>query len=236
MNGWVKLHRKMSEHPVWQLTEGQFKVWIACLLLANHKEAEWWDGEQRVTIPAGSFITSQEHLAKHARVSRKTVRGAIQGLIRLGSIWANIRANRWTQIDLVNWPLYQGDESEQGQAEGQARANRGPTQGHNVRMKEGKKKITPANGLPPGFAAWWSEYPKKVGKTQAVTEWEKLNPDETLQSVMLDAIRKQKRTVKAMVENDAQHILDPERWLKYRRWEDEVSSGSVGPQAQYPRL
>ncbi len=52
---------------------------------------------------------------------------------------------------------------------------------------------------------------------------------------MLDAIRKQKATVKAMVEGDRHHILDPERWLKYRRWEDEVG-GSAQREAKYPEL
>jgi hypothetical protein len=234
VNGWVKLHRKIQAHPVWHLTDGQFKVWVTCLLLANHKDAEWWNGQARVPIAAGSFITSQDHLAKAARVSRKTVRGAIRGLIGLGSIRANPRANRWTLVEIVNWQAYQGDDDEPGQPEGQVRANRGPTEGHDGRMKEGKKN-TPANGLPHGFAVWWAEYPKKVGKIQAVKEWGKLSPDATLQAVMLEALKKQKRTVRAMVEQDAAHILDPERWLKYRRWEDELPT-KPSPGVQYQQL
>jgi len=40
MNGWLKLWRALLDHPVWHLSPGQFKVWIACLALANHKPGE----------------------------------------------------------------------------------------------------------------------------------------------------------------------------------------------------
>src|SRR5512139_4016405 len=105
MNGYFKFHRAMLEHPVWKLSPGQFKVWVACLALANFKPAEWWDGRERVTILPGSFLTSQPHLADAAGVSRKVARGAIQALIRLGSIRAKPRAKRWTLIEIVNWPI-----------------------------------------------------------------------------------------------------------------------------------
>jgi len=81
-----------------------------------------------------------------------------------------------------------------------------------------------ANGLPEGFLTWWEQYPKKVGRIQAVKEWEKLTPDESLQAVMIEAVKNQRRTVKAMIEGDRHHILDPERWIKYRRWEDVLTA------------
>jgi hypothetical protein len=91
------------------------------------------------------------------------------------------------------------------------------------------------NEIPEGFSEWWNEYPKKVGKKQAVIEWKRLNPSPDLQAIILDAIRKQKRSIKAMLENDRHHILDPERWIKYSRWEDELPS-VVGTGPRYPQL
>jgi hypothetical protein len=60
-----------------------------------------------------------------------------------------------------------------------------------------------------------------------VKEWVKLTPDQALQDIMLEAIRNQKRTVRAMIEGDRHHILDPERWIKYKRWQDEISEPAV---------
>jgi DNA-binding transcriptional MocR family regulator len=228
------VYRALLEHPIWQLSPGQRCVWFTILARANHKPGEWFDGRERVEIPAGSFVTSQPHLAEAAGVSRIVVRHALSNLEVLGSIRAKMRAKRWTLIEVVNWPLYQGADDEVSQEESPRRAKGEPRASHNLRMKEGKKS-TPANGLPPGFVVWWTEYPKKVGKIQAIKEWENLSPEETLRTLMLEALRKQKHTVKAMLENDLQHILDPERWLKYRRWEDELTAAPNSVQ-QYPRL
>jgi hypothetical protein len=86
-----------------------------------------------------------------------------------------------------------------------------------------------------GFDQWWGEYPKKVGKQEALREWDKIHPTEELQAALRTALATQKRTVKAMRENDREHILDPCRWLKYRRWEDELLPS--GPaEIVYPKL
>ncbi len=79
---------------------------------------------------------------------------------------------------------------------------------------------------------FWPAYPKRVNKAQALSELERLRPDE----VMLEAIA-----------NGLQHVLaaerqaksrglffpawpDPHRWLRKRRWEDrfEVSRETTG--------
>jgi len=140
MNGWIKFHRQMMEHPVWGLSEGQFKVWVTCLALANHKPGEWWDGQQRVEIPAGAFVTSQPHLAEMAKVGRIVVRHALSNLRVLGSIRAKIQAKRWTLVEIVNWPTYQGGDDEVSQEMSPGRAKVEPSASHNGRMKEGKKE------------------------------------------------------------------------------------------------
>lgn len=140
MNGWWKFHRNMEDHPVWRLSDAQFKVWITILNNANHKDQDWWNGTERITIPAGSFITSQDHLAYLARVSRRCVRGALETLQRLGSIRSSARSNRYTHITLVNYNTYSGSDEDAGQLEGQQRAYRGPTEGlPRATTEEGKK-------------------------------------------------------------------------------------------------
>ena len=49
--GAVKLCRQQMEQAIWRLPPGQFKVWVLCLLLANHDPASWWDGREEVEIP-----------------------------------------------------------------------------------------------------------------------------------------------------------------------------------------
>jgi len=141
MNGWLKLHRRMKDHPVWQLSDGQFKVWIACLILANTKERTWDNKTDIVIIKPGSFVTSLEHLSKDSRTSIKTVRLALKALERIGSIRAQIRAQRYTLIELVNWPTWNGSELDEGTEEGISGAQQGHSKGTaGALTEEGKKE------------------------------------------------------------------------------------------------
>ena len=151
LQGYWKFHRRMFFHPVWKRPMATRLVWITILGNANFKENDWLRKGERITIPAGTFITTQDHLAELAGVTRKQVRSAIKDLITLESISANQRANRFTEINIINWQAYQGTEVDEGQPKGQPRANQGPTKGQDVRREEGKKKKLPvadAPGLP----------------------------------------------------------------------------------------
>lgn len=129
MNGWFRFWRCMRDHPVWDLPPGQFKVWMTLLAMANLKPAAWYDGKERVQIAPGALVTSQEHLAKEARVSRKVARLALASLERIGSIRTKVRANRWTLVEVVNWPTYQGAAPEKGQPGANPNRAEGPTGG-----------------------------------------------------------------------------------------------------------
>ena len=139
LDGWLKLHRIMQEHPVWRLTDGQFRVWITCLLMANFTEKPWDLKTKVVLIPAGSFSTSLDHLARRSRTSKKTVRGALTALIRLGSIRTQIRAQRYTIIEIVNWPTYNSECIIEGTVQGTTGAQLGHDRGTDLRREEGKK-------------------------------------------------------------------------------------------------
>ncbi len=133
---WFKTYRDMWEHAVWCLPAGQRCVWLTCLRQANVRAKDWDDGRERVTIPAGSFVTSQPHLAKLAKVSQKVVRGALENLERIGSIRAKVRAKRWTMIEIINWGSYQASQEDGGEAVGEVRAKRGRSEGDNLRIRE----------------------------------------------------------------------------------------------------
>lgn len=140
MRGWVKFHRAMLDHAVWGLPPGQFKVWDTILMTANIKPAEWYDGLERVQIAAGAQITSQDDLAKQAKVGRQVVRDALKNLERIGSIRTKTRTKRWTFIEVVNWHLYQGADTDENLEANQPGTYGEPTANHNLRRKEGEKE------------------------------------------------------------------------------------------------
>jgi hypothetical protein len=78
------------------------------------------------------------------------------------------------------------------------------------------------------FEIFWKNYPprngRKAEKKSAIIEWKKLNPDKNLQSRILQALQKQVFHYQDCKKHDefCAEFPDAHRWLKHRRWEDEV--------------
>jgi hypothetical protein len=76
----------------------------------------------------------------------------------------------------------------------------------------------------PGFAAFWSAYPRcphKVAKGAARQVWNQIQPDEALLARILQALDEQKRC-KGWLADEGQYIPKPENWLRDERWDDEI--------------
>jgi hypothetical protein len=83
----------------------------------------------------------------------------------------------------------------------------------------------PARKKPPytqEFAAFWSAYPKKVGKDAAWRAWRNRNGTRPELSVMLSAIEQQRQTDQWQRDN-GQYIPNPATWLNQGRWGDETA-------------
>ncbi|MFH2076060.1 MAG: hypothetical protein ABIJ57_12065 [Pseudomonadota bacterium] len=80
------------------------------------------------------------------------------------------------------------------------------------------------------FENFWNKYPtrngRKAGKPQAYAEWKKLSPDKTLESHILNSISSQIEHRNMLVDSGsfAPEFPDACRWLKNRRWEDEIKN------------
>ncbi len=159
MTGYLKLWRDILEHAVWTLPDSHLRLWFVCLILANFKDNDWWDGSQRIEIKQGSFITSQDSLAKYARLTRNQIRKGLLNLERIGSIRTKTRTKSYTAIEIVNWLSYQGNELPEHQEQHQGGTKREPrehqegtiTEEGKEGKKERKKKVPcpPQAGGPP---------------------------------------------------------------------------------------
>lgn len=82
------------------------------------------------------------------------------------------------------------------------------------------------------FESFWKAYPKKKDKQNALKAFKKINPDETLLSTMLEAIKQQSNTSQWQ-RDGGQYIPYPASWLNGKRWEDEqdkpIKSSSSKP-------
>lgn len=120
--GWVKLHRKILDDPVWTTaTSDQKAVLITILLLANHEAKQWVWGGQKFNVLPGQFVTSLSSLASLAGVSPKSVRSAISRFEKLNFL-ANKSAKTGRLITVINWLAYQNCKEPPGKEVGKDRA------------------------------------------------------------------------------------------------------------------
>lgn len=121
-NGWVCLYRQLMESAVWQ-DEGLLKVWIWCLLRANHEEV-WVPmttgrGKTIVHLLPGQFVTGRDSAAKEISQKPTSIRNRLLRLKKLGNL--DIQTDtHWSVVTVCNWNTYQTEKKKDGQASGQA--------------------------------------------------------------------------------------------------------------------
>jgi len=130
-NGWIKLHRKLSQSDMYkELNSVQRDVLIQCLLMANHTEKEWeWKGKIHKCQP-GQFKTSSEGIRKNCAkgTTVKMVRTALKKLERWQFL-AYEGAKQGRIITIINWDTYQAEKQKEGKEVGRIRANVGQDKG-----------------------------------------------------------------------------------------------------------
>ena len=71
------------------------------------------------------------------------------------------------------------------------------------------------------FERFWSAYPKKVGRREALDAFCRIAPDEALLSRMIDTLRSFSESKQWRLE-DGRYVPHPKRWLEGEHWTDEV--------------
>lgn len=112
--GWITLHRKLLDKPIWvESTPEQKVILITLLLMANHKEKEWeWQGVPYKASP-GQFVSSLDSIRKKCGkgVSLQNIRTALVRFEKYGFL-TNKSTNKNRLITIVNWDFYQDKNSE----------------------------------------------------------------------------------------------------------------------------
>lgn len=146
-NGFVKLHRKMTEWG-WYSDSNTFRVFMHLLLTAQYKDTEWLGYK----IKAGQAIAGRKRLAEELGITEHQVRVALDHLKMTNEV-AIKTTNKFSIVTIVNWEKYQINDSDSdqqnGQQNGQQVANKWPTSGHYSRKKESKEYIYNPPIVPP---------------------------------------------------------------------------------------
>lgn len=123
---WVKLYVSLFDEPFWtQLRPGVAKVAVYLLGKANYQNAQWYDGARMVPIPRGSFIASQDRIARENNLTRQQVREALKHLARLGFA-TTTATKKYTMITVCEYDAYQSRNALGNQQANQETTNKQP--------------------------------------------------------------------------------------------------------------
>lgn len=110
--GWIKLHRELTDHWLWEEKPFDKKsAWIDLLLMANHEGKKVMLGSELVEVERGGLITSEVKLADRWGWSRTKVRRFLE-ILENESMIALKKDSKKTALNIVNFSIFQDVDSE----------------------------------------------------------------------------------------------------------------------------
>jgi hypothetical protein len=148
MSGWIKLHRKITDNPLYFAEPfSRVQAWVDLLIIANHKAGFFRVRGIRVDIKRGQIGYTSETLAKRWKWSKGKVLRFLNELQNDTQIETQ-KNNITTLITILNYDIYQGDETQnetQNETQTERRRNADGTQtdpNKNVKnIKKEKKRV-----------------------------------------------------------------------------------------------
>lgn len=112
--GWISLHRKFREHPLWEASypKSKAEAWIDILLMARHKPEPEKKilGNEVVEYRRGEFITSQKKLMKQWGWSKSKLVAFLK-LLQEEQMLNVSTDSKKTRLSVINYDTYQRNET-----------------------------------------------------------------------------------------------------------------------------
>lgn len=139
MSGWIKIHRPIKEHWIWN-DPVKLKWWLIMIMDVNYSEGKLRLGNEIFVIGVGQSAKSLRSWADSFECGTKAVINFFNLLEKDGMITKKTIGKgkqSTTLINIGNYNQYQGVEETLKQRKGNARATQGQREGHTI--KEGKE-------------------------------------------------------------------------------------------------
>lgn len=167
--GYICLYRSIQDHWLWNGNVEPFdrrSAWTDLLLLANHTDHKFMQGNEIIEAKAGTVITSILKLGSRWGWERKKVRKYLN-LLEKDQMITTTRTTQGTTITIINYGDYNNMGTTKGTTKGQRRDNKGDTNNNDNNEKKDNNVQNPnKEQIDQLFDELWKSYPKKRGKGQ----------------------------------------------------------------------
>lgn len=160
MDGWVKLHRAMTEWE-WYQDINTKTLFIHLLLKANTQDKLW----QGKCIERGQYVSSYKHLSDETGLTVAQVRRAVENLKSTNEI-THLNCGKYGLFTVVNYDKYQSHDRQTTGLQ-QADSRLIATTKEVKKDKKEKKEII----YTPQFEEFWDAYPRKTEKANCYEKY-----------------------------------------------------------------
>ncbi len=133
--GFIKIHRKILKWE-WYADVNVVKLFLHCLILANHKPKNW----RGFTIERGEFISSLGNLAKGCGLTVQQIRTAMNKLKSTNEVTSKA-TNKFTMITVTNYATYHVNEKESNKQDNKRVTNEQQTSNKQVTTTKNVKNV-----------------------------------------------------------------------------------------------
>ncbi|WP_051289636.1 hypothetical protein [Paenibacillus massiliensis] len=139
MDGWIKLHRKIQDHWIYQEKRkfSRYEAWLDMIMMANHKGNRFLHGNELIDVERGQFVTSEIKLMDRWDWGKNKIRLFFDLLEKDGMITRKADRKR-TTITICNYGLYHDSDTEDGPQADHRRTTDGPQADTNKNDKKEK--------------------------------------------------------------------------------------------------
>lgn len=217
-NGAFQIARKLFDSELWNEKPASWtKIWIYIIGKVNHKDnGKYKKGE-------GFFNFSDEfkkigHRDITKDIIKKFTKYALQN-----EMISTRRSTRGIWIKVLKYGLYQGFDNykaPQNEFSGTSEALQKHFRSTPINNND-KNDKNDNNTYTPEFLSFFKSYPRKEDKLLAFKEWQKLKPSPELITEIMAGLEKHKQTERWQ-EDNGKYAVYACRFLKNRKWEDEI--------------
>ena len=111
MSGWIKIHREIAGHWIFQ-DAGKFRWWIDMLMMASHEDVKKMVGSQLIELKRGQLIASNSFLSERWKTSESSIRRYL-GLLESDNMVVRCTNRKITIITICNYESYQANETKE---------------------------------------------------------------------------------------------------------------------------
>jgi hypothetical protein len=235
---WIELHTDLLYDPkILQLHPCGRYAWVGLLLLARGGSPEGtWKARNREAVASDLACV----LRLDDPLDNDGTPGIMATSIRFWQDESMISVSDDGVVTVLHWSQRQGDlrpsaaPEQVRERQRLSRMSRAVTRCHDRVEEKRVERSETATPLPPNggkaapavFEEFWTLYPKKRQKGDALKAWKALKPDANLVARILEAVRSQRETTD-WLKAQGRYVPYPATRLRAAQWEDELDGANA---------